>query len=242
MTIAFRISDILAKRTVEAGGKREGWTTKTMSLRGSFHGRTDRPAQASDSTLPKYRENLHSFTGRDNLVTVPPNDVAALEAAFAEAERSRVFIEALSLEPVMGEGDPGQAVSREVLRRRAPADPRPRQPPRRRLHPGRVPRLGVPVDPRLPGLRGLRRARRGVVEQGAQRRPVPVVGARAVGAGGEPLRPRGLRQHDDHEPARARRGRRRSSSGSRPRCATTSGTRGAELVSRLNELRREFPR
>lgn len=112
MTIAFRIADVLAKRTVGPGGPKEGWDVKVLSLVGSFHGRTDRPAQASHSTLSKYREHLASFTGRDNLLVCPPNDIAALEALFANAEKDRVFIEAVLVEPVMGEGNPGEAVSR----------------------------------------------------------------------------------------------------------------------------------
>ena len=84
-----------------------------MSLKGSFHGRTDRPAQASDSTRPKYRANLNSHHDRTNLITVHPNDVDGLRAAFAQADADGVFIEMLLIEPVMGEGNPGQAITRE---------------------------------------------------------------------------------------------------------------------------------
>ncbi|MEQ1504268.1 MAG: aminotransferase class III-fold pyridoxal phosphate-dependent enzyme [Myxococcota bacterium] len=112
MTIAFRIADVNAKKLTGPGGAREGWTIKVASLQGSFHGRTDRPAQASHSTLPKYREHLASFAERDNLIVVPPNDVIALEQLFADAERDKVFVEALLIEPVMGEGNPGESTSR----------------------------------------------------------------------------------------------------------------------------------
>lgn len=112
MTMALRIADTNAKRQVGAGGPREGFTTKILAMSGSFHGRTERPAQASHSTLPKYREHLLSFAVRDNLLVVPPNDVPALERAYAEAEKGRMFVEALMLEPVMGEGDPGVAITR----------------------------------------------------------------------------------------------------------------------------------
>jgi acetylornithine/succinyldiaminopimelate/putrescine aminotransferase len=120
MTIASRIADINARKVTGPGGVKEGWTIKMASLAGSFHGRTDRPAQASHSTLPKYKEHLASFQARDNLVTVVPNDVADVERVFAEAEKNRVFIEALYFEPVQGEGDPGVAISRpfyDALRR-----------------------------------------------------------------------------------------------------------------------------
>ena len=43
---------------------------------------------------------------------MPANDVEALEQAFAEAEANNVFIELLAIEPVQGEGNPGQCVSR----------------------------------------------------------------------------------------------------------------------------------
>jgi acetylornithine/succinyldiaminopimelate/putrescine aminotransferase len=113
MTIASRIADINARKATGSGGPKEGWTIKMASLAGSFHGRTDRPAQASHSTLAKYREHLASFQSRDNLLTVIPNDVADLERVFAEAEKNRVFIEAFYFEPVQGEGDPGVAISRQ---------------------------------------------------------------------------------------------------------------------------------
>jgi len=58
-------------------------------------------------------KHLASFRGRDDLLTVVPNDVAQLRRAFARAERERWFIEALLMEPVMGEGNPGLAIERE---------------------------------------------------------------------------------------------------------------------------------
>lgn len=112
MTIATRISDINAHKSVGKEGPKAGWQVKIVSLVGSFHGRTDRPAQASHSTLPKYQEVLHTFSERDNLLVVPPNNIAALEALFAEAEANHVFIEAFLIEPVMGEGNPGESVTR----------------------------------------------------------------------------------------------------------------------------------
>ena len=49
----------------------------------------------------------------DNLITVPPNDVAALRGAFTKAEAEGAFIELMLVEPVMGEGDPGLGMTRE---------------------------------------------------------------------------------------------------------------------------------
>jgi acetylornithine/succinyldiaminopimelate/putrescine aminotransferase len=108
VTVASRIADILAKKQVGQDGRR----VKLLALKGGFHGRTDRAAQASDSSMPKYRKYLRTFSQRDNLITVPPNDVAALEAAFAQADLDKVYIELMLVEPVMGEGNPGLAMTR----------------------------------------------------------------------------------------------------------------------------------
>jgi acetylornithine/succinyldiaminopimelate/putrescine aminotransferase len=113
VTVALRIADIHAKTATGPGGHAEGRTVKLLAIQGAFHGRTDRPAQASHSTSKKYRKHLASFADRDNLVVVPSNDVAALEAAFAKADEDGVFFELMLMEPVMGEGNPGVAVTRE---------------------------------------------------------------------------------------------------------------------------------
>ena len=113
VTVASRICDANALILTGEGGRHEGKRTVLMSLDGAFHGRTDRPAQVSDSCLDSYRKHLASFATRDNLITVPPNDVAALEAAFAKADEDGLFIESLFIEPVMGEGNPGESCTRE---------------------------------------------------------------------------------------------------------------------------------
>lgn len=107
MTVASRIADIHAKR-VHAGRQ-----TTFLGIQRAFHGRTDRPAQLSDSSLPTYRKHCKSFAERNNLWTIPANDVTALEAAFAKADAEGVFIEVMFMEPVQGEGSPGMAMSRE---------------------------------------------------------------------------------------------------------------------------------
>ncbi len=111
--LASRISDVHAKLMTDAGGKHAGRAIKIVSFKGAFHGRTDRPAQFSDSTRKTYREHLATFRGLENLLTVPPNDVAALRALFADAQANNWHIEAVFLEPVMGEGNPGQAMTPE---------------------------------------------------------------------------------------------------------------------------------
>lgn len=113
VSVAARIADIKAHRATKPGGSRAGWTVKSLSLAGSFHGRTYRPASFSDSTLEIYRTHLASFQGRDDLMVVPVNDAEALEQAFERADSERVHIDALFVEPVMGEGVPGLALTPE---------------------------------------------------------------------------------------------------------------------------------
>lgn len=113
VTVAARISDINAKNMTEAGGKHAGKKIKIMALKGAFHGRTDRPAQYSDSSLKGYRKNCATFANRDNLITIPINDVQALEDAFKNVDKENVYVESFFMEPVMGEGNPGMAITRE---------------------------------------------------------------------------------------------------------------------------------
>ena len=112
VTVAARISDINAKNMTAPGGRHAGKQIKIMSLKGAFHGRTDRPAQYSDSSLPGYKKNCASFADRDNLITIPINDIDALKAAFAQVDADNVYVESFFMEPVMGEGNPGMGVDR----------------------------------------------------------------------------------------------------------------------------------
>ncbi len=112
MSIATRLADINAARQTGGGSAMHGRRIRQLSIQGSFHGRTFRPARISDSCRKAYEENLASFRDHSDLVTVPQNDIAALEAAFAAADRDQVFIDAIFMEPVQGEGAPGRAVTR----------------------------------------------------------------------------------------------------------------------------------
>jgi len=113
VSVASRISDINAKLMTDPGGRHARKPVQTLALAGGFHGRTGRPAQFSDSTRGSYRTHLATFRDREDLITVEPNDVEALRAAFTGADDRGVFIEALFMEPVMGEGDPGMSVRPE---------------------------------------------------------------------------------------------------------------------------------
>jgi acetylornithine/succinyldiaminopimelate/putrescine aminotransferase len=116
-SVASRIADINCKNLTDPGARYEGRRIRGITLEGSFHGRTARPARYSDSTLGEYRKHLASFRDDDYLLTVEPNNVESLEAAFARAENDGDFIEAFFMEPVMGEGNPGQAISPAFYRR-----------------------------------------------------------------------------------------------------------------------------
>lgn len=112
VSVATRISDVNAKLLTDAGGRHAGKPVKKMSLAGGFHGRTGRPAQFSDSTRGAYTRYLATYRDEE-LITVEPNDVEGLRAAFAQADEEGYFIEAFFMEPVMGEGNPGLAITPE---------------------------------------------------------------------------------------------------------------------------------
>ncbi len=113
VSVASRICDINALLQTRSGGRHEGKIIRQLAVEEGFHGRTYRPASVSDSTREAYRKHLASFQGESTLVTVPLNDCDALEKAFRQAEDEGVFFEAMYIEPVMGEGEPGRAISRE---------------------------------------------------------------------------------------------------------------------------------
>ena len=108
--LAARIADINSKLMTDPDGRHAGRTIKRIVVKGSFHGRTERPALYSDSSRKSYQQHLASYRGEDSVIAIPPYDVDALKQAFADAEAKGWFVEAVFLEPVMGEGDPGRSV------------------------------------------------------------------------------------------------------------------------------------
>ncbi len=117
VTVAARIADINAKTMTDPDGVKAGRKICKLALSGAFHGRTDRPAQFSDSSRPAYVKHLATFRDNDKLITVDPNDIQQLEQVYEWAELNNVFIEAFFMEPVMGEGNPGQAITPEFYAR-----------------------------------------------------------------------------------------------------------------------------
>lgn len=121
--LAARIADINTRTQTDPGGRHAGRTVKRIVVKGSFHGRTERPALYSDSSRATYKKYLASFRDENSLIAIAPYDSEALRRAFADADANGWFVEAVFLEPVMGEGDPGRAlppafyaVARELTR------------------------------------------------------------------------------------------------------------------------------
>ena len=110
VTLAARIVDTNAKTMTDPGARHAGRTIKRLVVKGSFHGRTDRPALYSDSSRRNYVQALASYRGEDSVIAIAPYDEAALRQVFADADANGWFVEAMFLEPVMGEGDPGRSV------------------------------------------------------------------------------------------------------------------------------------
>jgi acetylornithine/succinyldiaminopimelate/putrescine aminotransferase len=110
VSLAARIADVNTKLMTDPGAQYAGRPVKRIVVKGSFHGRTERPALYSDSSRKTYLQHLASFRGEDSMLTVEPYDVDALKQLFADADHNGWFIEAMFLEPVMGEGDPGRGV------------------------------------------------------------------------------------------------------------------------------------
>lgn len=110
--LAARIVDINARLQTDPGARHAGATIKRVMVEGSFHGRTDRPGLYSHSSRRGYMQHLASYRGEDSVIPIAPYDEAALARAFADAGQRGWFIEAVFLEPVMGEGDPGRALPR----------------------------------------------------------------------------------------------------------------------------------
>jgi acetylornithine/succinyldiaminopimelate/putrescine aminotransferase len=113
VTLACRFADVNSKLLTDPGARHAGRTIKRLAVKGAFHGRTEKPAIYSDSSRKAYVQNLASFRDERSLITVEPYNVDQLRQVFADADKNGWFIEAMFLEPVMGEGDPGRAVTPE---------------------------------------------------------------------------------------------------------------------------------
>ena len=117
VSLAGRFADVNTKLMTEPGAPHAGRSIKRIAVKGAFHGRTELPALYSDSSRKAYVQHLASYQHHESqLITVEPYSVEHLARIFTEAEREGWHIEAMFLEPVMGEGDPGRAVTPEFYR------------------------------------------------------------------------------------------------------------------------------
>jgi acetylornithine/succinyldiaminopimelate/putrescine aminotransferase len=114
VSLAGRVADVNTKIHTDAGGRHAGKRVKRIAVKGAFHGRTELPALYSDSSRKAYLQHLASYRHHnDQLITIEPYSIEQLRQAFADADANGWYIEAMFLEPVMGEGDPGRSVPRE---------------------------------------------------------------------------------------------------------------------------------
>ncbi|MHB1897692.1 MAG: aminotransferase class III-fold pyridoxal phosphate-dependent enzyme [Metallibacterium sp.] len=114
VSLAGRFADVNTKLMTDPGAPHAGRTLRRIAVKGAFHGRTELPALYSDSSRKAYAQHLGSYKQHAaELITIEPYSVAQLKQAFADAEREGWHIEAMFLEPVMGEGDPGRALTPE---------------------------------------------------------------------------------------------------------------------------------
>lgn len=114
VSLAGRIADVNTRLNTDPGGRHAGRAVRRIAVKGAFHGRTELPAMYSDSTRPTYAKYLASWKRHEaELITIEPYSVEQLRQVFADADANGWYIEAMFLEPVMGEGDPGRSVPPE---------------------------------------------------------------------------------------------------------------------------------
>ncbi len=113
VTFTCRIVDIHGRKMTDPGKPHAGKKISRIAIVEGFHGRTEGPARLSQSCRKAYATHLASFRDPDNMIFLPVNDVPALQQAYEKAEKDGIFIDAVFVEPVMGEGVPGLALSRE---------------------------------------------------------------------------------------------------------------------------------
>jgi len=72
VSLAARIADTNTKTMTDPGARHAGRKVKRLVVKGSFHGRTDRPALYSDSSRKNYMKFLASYRGEDSVIAIEP--------------------------------------------------------------------------------------------------------------------------------------------------------------------------
>jgi len=102
---------------MHAGQTCKGRKVHNLVVEGSFHGRTLAAAFLTDTTRDAYtREKAHMLTQMNELnyvLVCKPNDIEHLKHWFKRCEDEGCWIQAVFLEGVMGEGNPGVPLSPE---------------------------------------------------------------------------------------------------------------------------------
>lgn len=85
----------------------------TVSMIGSFHGRTEKPSVVSHSCRPNYQKNLsdYMYHKNKNNYFIKYNDIESVIEVFDKIKKNNEFPEITLLEPVQGEGNPGVIVN-----------------------------------------------------------------------------------------------------------------------------------
>jgi len=83
-----------------------------INLKGSFHGRTNGPAEVSDSSESTYHDKLANFDNK-RVFSVTPNNLDELSGLMDYFKSKNIFVELMIMEPVMGEGNPGYPIEPE---------------------------------------------------------------------------------------------------------------------------------
>jgi len=88
-----------------------------LVIEGSFHGRTLAASFLTDTTADAYRANkarvMTQMQDMNYTLTCPPNDIETLHHWFERCKNENCWIQCVYLEGVMGEGNPGLALSPE---------------------------------------------------------------------------------------------------------------------------------
>lgn len=97
-----------------------GRKVHNLVAQGSFHGRTLSAAFLTDTCQDAYKERQAYILTRmqeiNYTLTCPPNDIKMLRYWFKRCEEENCWIQAVYLEGVMGEGNPGEALTPEFYR------------------------------------------------------------------------------------------------------------------------------
>ena len=105
MELALRICDL----------SREKEPSAFIVIKKGFHGRTGQASRISDSCLPKYQKYLKSFQNLPPVIPIEMNNWSECLSIFRSVS-CQYHIEAVIVEPIMGEGDPGKMIELQFYR------------------------------------------------------------------------------------------------------------------------------